>query len=802
MISVASVVKKSQEPMKAILIFTVVASMIATLAFADELPQTRRLEWEEADLSTRLMDGAHRFVERKIAESVAKRSAFWKRDFSSTEAYAKSIDSNREHFKTIIGVVDGRLPPAMERYGDDSGGPVVAQTAKYRVIQVRWPVLEGFWGCGLLVQQFVPLEHEIRTGVLSTIEARMPAPVAHVVLIPDAGQTPEQLLGLAPGIPAGGQIARRLAENGFELILPQTISREKLVTTDERTQASDQTHREWIYRQAFHMGRHVIGYEVQTVLGAVDWFKAQHGQKAKIGVCGYAEGGLTALYAAAADPRIDAALVSGYFDSRQKVWSEPIYRNVWSLLREFGDAELAGLILPRDLVIEHSPVPDVVGHKGEWHTPTLESVTAEVNRIEIGSLFQRPRLRTSDAWPYSDGALTSFAGLLGAKRLSPWTHDIPEDKRKKFDAGTRHARFFQEMEGHVQRLIQKSEHVRDDAFLYQVMPEFTQYKWSTEPQHPTHSPQKFIEGSKRFREQFLEEGMGRFDEPLLPFNARTRLVAESEKWKAYDVVLDVYPELFAWGLLVLPKDLKPGERRPVVVCQHGRNGIPRNLLDGNTTGYRNIAATLAERGFITFAPHNLYRGEDRYRWLNRKANNVKATLFSFMIPSHDQILRWLESQPFVDGKRIAFYGLSYGGETAVRVPPLLDKYCLSICSGDFNQWTRKVASTDQPFSFMRTIEWEMPYWNLGHTFDYAEMSYLMVPRPFMVERGHNDLVGKDQWVAHEYAKVRWLYAQLGLADRTEITFFQGGHSMQAEGTVDFLHRHLNWPPQAQADKKK
>ena len=287
--------------------------------------------------------------------------------------------------------------------------------------------------------------------------------------------------------------------------------------------------------------------------------------------------------------------------------------------------------------------------------------------------------------------------------------------------------------------------------------------------------------------------MGRFDEPLLPFRTRTRKVAETAKWTAYDVVLDVWPEVFAWGVLTLPADLKPGERRPVVVCQGGRNSIPRDTLDGDKTAYNNFAAALAGRGFITFAPFNLYRGEDRYRYLSRKANTVHATLFSFIIAQHDQILRWLETQPFVDGKRIAFYGLSYGGESAMRIPTVLEKYCLSICSGDFNQWTRKVAATDQPFSFMRTIEWEMPYWNLGHTFDYAEMAYLMVPRPFMVERGHLDRVGRDAWVAHEYAKVAWLYAQLGLADRTQIEFFQGGHSINGEGTFDFLHRHLAWP---------
>jgi hypothetical protein len=261
----------------------------------------------------------------------------------------------------------------------------------------------------------------------------------------------------------------------------------------------------------------------------------------------------------------------------------------------------------------------------------------------------------------------------------------------------------------------------------------------------------------------------------------------------YEVVLDVWPEVFAWGILLLPKDLKPGERRPVVVCQHGRRGVPREVVEGDSFYYHNFAARLAEEGFITFAPHNLYRGEDRYRWLSRKANGVKASLFSFIISQHDQILRWLKTLPMVDTNRIAFYGLSYGGETAVRVPPILEDYCLSICSGDFNSWTRKVAATDERFSFMYSIEWEMPYFNEGSTFDYAEMTYLMIPRPFMAERGHWDQVGRDQWVAYEYAKVTWLYAQFGLADQTEIEYFNGGHTIHGQGTFEFLHKHLHWP---------
>src|SRR5262245_8559306 len=33
--------------------------------------------------------------------------------------------------------------------------------------------------------------------------------------------------------------------------------------------------------------------------GGVDWFRQKHGEQAKIGACGYAEGGLIAFYAAA-----------------------------------------------------------------------------------------------------------------------------------------------------------------------------------------------------------------------------------------------------------------------------------------------------------------------------------------------------------------------------------------------------------------------------------------------------------------------------------------------------------------------
>src|SRR5206468_255549 len=153
--------------------------------------------------------------------------------------------------------------------------------SRYRIYQVRWPVLDGLFGSGLLLQPKGPT-------------------VACAVVVPDADQTPEQLIGLAVDEKVQSSkfkvqsftAARVLAENGVELVLPTLVDRQKLQTEDKQLRNSDQTHREWIYRQAYHMGRHVIGYEVQSVLAAVDWLRQQHGQEMKVGVCGYGEGGL------------------------------------------------------------------------------------------------------------------------------------------------------------------------------------------------------------------------------------------------------------------------------------------------------------------------------------------------------------------------------------------------------------------------------------------------------------------------------------------------------------------------------
>ena len=71
------------------------------------------------------------------------------------------------------------------------------------------------------------------------------------------------------------EVARLLAEAGYRVIVPVLINRSDQWSGHLRIRYTNQPHREFIYRMAFEMGRHIIGYEVQKVLAAVDGFKRQ-----------------------------------------------------------------------------------------------------------------------------------------------------------------------------------------------------------------------------------------------------------------------------------------------------------------------------------------------------------------------------------------------------------------------------------------------------------------------------------------------------------------------------------------------
>ncbi|MEJ7605487.1 MAG: prolyl oligopeptidase family serine peptidase [Bryobacteraceae bacterium] len=735
------------------------------------LPGTERLT-TTANLQDEMLAGIERYLVRENQRALETRRSRWRYDFSSPQSYEASVEPNRKRLRGILGLKDQRAQTSALQYVGSTASPsLIADTPEYQVHAVRWTVLPGVEGEGLLL--------EPKRSVS-----------AQVVAIPDADQTPEMIAGLSSEVQPHSQFARRLAESGCRVLVPTLISRSSRWSGNPRVAMVDKPHREWVHLPAYHLGRHIIGYELHKVMAAIDWLSSKGGE---IGVAGYGEGGLLAFYAAALDRRIIATLVSGYFDSRQHLHQQPVYRNVWRLLQEFGDAEIASLIAPRALIVEHSIAPEVVHNNkmsagGRLQTPGTTSVNAEFARARAlfpsdkQKLFKATLIGSSG--PVELGSEDSLREFLRALKLTgpplPHRAPVPRDTRAPFAVELRQREQTKQLDGYTQSL------------LTYIDAEKSEWWKSVD----TSSLAKWQKTAQPLRDAYWDEIVGRLPDNPEETRPRSRKILEGSNWTGYEVTLDVRPDIFAWGYLLVPTNIPSGERRPVVVCQHGLNDVPMSVVTEDKASYgwrlyHAYAVRLAERGFVVFAPHNPYTG--KFRLLQRRANPLGLSLFSFILEQHRQSLKWLSTLPYVDTNRVGFYGLSYGGRSAMIIPAMLSDYTLSISSAHFTDWTTKRVSTADRHGGNYGDQFELFDYGVGAAYNYADLAKLIAPRPFMVERGHRDDASLGTWVDSEYSKVRRFYSELGVPGRTRIEHFEGGHEIHAVGTFEFLHKYLNWP---------
>lgn len=704
--------------------------LLAIVLAAESLPGTRVLEID-GDPAEQMVAGITEYLLRATKASVAHRKP------------------TRERLRKILGVVPSAAPQTLELLGSIDARALLVESPAFRVYAVRWMVLDGLSAEGLYFEPKGKVK-------------------AAAIVVPDADQLPEKM-----------RISQMLAAAGTVVLSPVLINRDDRWSGNPKFRMTNQPHREFIYRMAFPVGRHVLGYEVQKVLAASDWLGRKF-PKLPLGIWGYGEGGAIALFASALDDRFATTVVSGYFEPREVEWTQPLYRNVFGLLRDFGDAELVSLIAPRTVLIDTTAGPVVAGpsERDATRRGAAPGSLVAAPRADLEREFERALSLAKGKVSLSPDATREFLAAL--QLTMPKTALIEVPVR---DADSRQHRQFAEMVEYTQQLVRESSSVRDALWKKTESASVTQWQAM----------------APEYRAKLWDEAIGRLPGATVPLNVRTNQKYSGAKWKGYDVMYDVYPDVFGYGVLLVPAGIPQGERRPVVVAQHGLEGRPQHLFgleevdraNGTFTNfhyYQNIGSKLADLGYIVYMPQNPYIGD--FRKINRLANPLGLSLFSFILAQHDRLLDWLSSLPFVDPARIGFYGLSYGGKTAVRVPPLLDRYAISICSGDFNEWIYKVSTVDAPYSYMFTHEYEIPEFDLASVANHAEMAKMMAPRPFMVERGHRDGVGVDEWVAYEYAKVKRFYDEMGIGSRTEFEYFNGPHMIHGVGTVEFIRKHL------------
>jgi hypothetical protein len=734
------------------------------------LPNTTLLE--AGDLGTKMVSGIGTWLDTKTLENQTLRNDKFLSYAKKDSLDPKVLEQKKQTLKKILGIIDSpQSTEDLELHETLNKPALIFENKQYKILKIRWQVIEGLHGEGLLIEP-------------------KGKPIAQIVAIPPPDIIPESFCGLTndKSIPMG----KILADLGCRVIVPTLIDRKQGFSNNlDISRKTNIPRREFINRMAYEMGFQINGLEIQKLLPLINWFSFKD-PSIPIGVAGNGDGAFQALVLSFLDNRIKSSWIDGYHLNRNKSWSEPLDRNIWNYLKYFSDAELISSSNGSTLISSFSyPLykgAEKIGNLNQAAPGVLSAPAKDliIKENEILTSFLKT-LGSETKVVFENINPSSTLIHLGTKFILNMadikSKPINETPPVTFDFTTtaeeRQQRQFNELIAFIQKSWRKSEKVRQELI--------SKYDSST--------VEKWEKSSEPLRKYFSEEVIGKLPAATLKPNPRSRIIYENKDLTGYEVALDIHDNVFAYGILLVPSNMKVGEKRPVVVCQHGLEGKPTDVCnpDKKTQYYNSFGAELARKGYIVFAPQNPYLGRDLFRELQRKANPLGLSLFSFIVQQHQVTLDWLKTLPYVQPDKIGFYGLSYGGKTAMRVPAILKDYCLSICSGDFNEWVGKNVLVDYPGSYMWTYEYEMYEFNLGKTFNYAEMAMLIAPRPFMVERGHSDGVGIDEMVGWEYAKVRRFYAFLGIPEKTEIEFFKGGHEINSKDTFAFLKKHLGWP---------
>ena len=500
--------------------------------------------------------------------------------------------------------------------------------------------------------------------------------------------------------------------------------------------------REWLWRLATQVGQTLLGAGVRTISAlAADLAARWPVDPARVAVVGLGDSGLLALLAAVGDERFRLVV------ARWRALFDPLAEGAeWDNLapglwpRAF-DPHLADELAPRSAILLQAP------YEAKPDLPTARAVTWAETEFE------------------ADAAERFLAEGLGLAELPLLEPLAPR--------------------GVTARLTR----LQDERFAA-LEKEYYRLIAAAKRRGPLggRDPAQFS-GWQAEQRTALWDIVGRYPEPEMPLRPQVRLKQRDKGIAIYEVLLPIYQETFLRGLLAVPENLAPGERRAAIHCQHGWQGSPE---EAHSEGiYAAFAVRLARRGYVTWAPQAHYAEQSALLRLYRKGVLWGGNDFGLMIRYHQRGLDFLQSLPFVDPERIGFYGLSYGGYTALWYGALEERLKVVVCSGHYNDWAAKTTDGEYRAAYMVTNDREMYNFGLLKRFNHGEFAALICPRPFMVELGDQDLVMPHAWATREYTPVRRLYASLGIPERTRLHWGHGGHQNYATRSFRFL---AHWLP--------
>jgi hypothetical protein len=252
------------------------------------------------------------------------------------------------------------------------------------------------------------------------------------------------------------------------------------------------------------------------------------------------------------------------------------------------------------------------------------------------------------------------------------------------------------------------------------------------------------------------------------------------------VRLTVPPGSRLWVLVARPQ--AKSQPTPAILFLHG-NGATVEALVSQSDYHHGAVAELARRGFLTVAPMMpAGRGESKRR-LNLRALSSGWTLYDVETWQLTGVLDYLAGLEGVERSKIGVYGISAGGERALRLAALDSRVGAVIVSGfiaDRLEWWHH--QEHQALDAANVLP------NKLQVLNDRNLMALIYPRRLGVESGQRD--PRHQAARAVFEDVRRLYQRSGHADRIAFLEFPGGHETSLVTAQPFLDAWIRQPQQA------
>jgi dienelactone hydrolase len=370
-----------------ILTATIVSSAYAAPA---EKPPVTAQEAEQRQEAVRAQ--IERYLDAEIERAGRTKNDSWRRDFSSIEAYEKSVEPWRQKLFEMIGGDQYPSPPLNPRQ------ELIADFDTHRAYRV-W--LDAFEGVNVYGVMLVP-------RAAAAASQRRPA----LICVHGMSGTPESLCGLLEKPDYHNNLGVQAVQRGYIVFAPSNVNNWKT--------------RSWLDRKAILVGQRMQALEQHKLRRVIDYLSGRPDVDAKrIGAYGISWGGRTVMYGAALDQRIAACAISGHFNELVPKMVTPSehytafiqtgedYAFFWRNFQLFDEVDVVSLICPRPVLIEQGRQDRVVHWEMSQHA--FGKVKQMYDKLGVGdravyALFEGPHeIHAVEAFKFFERSLAPSA---------------------------------------------------------------------------------------------------------------------------------------------------------------------------------------------------------------------------------------------------------------------------------------------------------------------------------------------------------------------------------------------------------